>query len=68
MVNLPEPKLIEERFGERFEAARMLLREKVTEEERIIPTLAFANDVQLLWTLQAEKKRLVCHPASWCSA
>jgi hypothetical protein len=68
MVNSPEPKLIEERFGQLFEAARMLLTEKVTEEERIIPTLAFANDVQLLWTLQAEKKRLVAangDPKAW---
>jgi hypothetical protein len=68
MGNSPEPKLIEERFGELFEAARMLLRERVTEEEQIIPTLAFANDVQLLWSLEAEKKRLIAtkgDPKAW---
>lgn len=68
MVNSSEPKLIEERFGELFDAARMLLRKKVTEEERTIPTLAFANDVQLLWSLAAEKKRLLAangDPKAW---
>jgi len=54
-----ESLLIEESFGELFEAARMLLREGVTEEERIVPTLALANDVRMMWSLAAERKRLV---------
>jgi hypothetical protein len=62
MGGLPESAMIEERFCELFRAARLLLREGVTEEERIVPTLAFANDIRLMWSLAAEKERLA---AAW---
>jgi hypothetical protein len=68
MGSSPEPKLIEERFDELFEAARMLLREGVSEEERIVPTLAFANNVRVMWPLTAEKERLLAawgDPEAW---
>src|SRR4051812_3810769 len=39
---LPLP---EERFEELFKAARVLLREGVTEEDQIYPTLAFTNEL-----------------------
>jgi hypothetical protein len=35
----------EERFEELFKGARTLFKEGITEEDKIIPTLAFANDV-----------------------
>jgi hypothetical protein len=43
MSSTPRRELIKEEFGELFAAARVLLREGVTEEHRIIPTLAFAT-------------------------
>jgi hypothetical protein len=50
----------EERFAELFEAARVLLREGVTEEDQIYPTLAFANELgQGVVNFVEEKDRLV---------
>jgi hypothetical protein len=68
MEGLPESVLIRERFGELFEAAQMLLRGGVTQEERVIPTLAFANCVQVVRSLAAEKEQLVAaweDPEAW---
>jgi hypothetical protein len=68
MEGLPESVLIRERFGELFEAARMLLRGGVTQEEQVIPTLAFANCVQVVRSLAAEKEQLVAaweDPEAW---
>lgn len=48
----------EERFSELLKAARILRREGVTEEERIYPTLAFANELGQ-GVAVAEKERLV---------
>ena len=49
-----------ERFAELFEAARVLLREGVTEEDQIYPTLAFANELgQGVVNFVEEKDRLV---------
>ncbi len=53
----------EQRFEEVFKAARILLREGVTEEAQIIPTLALANEVgQGTLGLITAKERLV---AAW---
>ena len=68
MKGLPESVLIRERFGELFEAARLLLRGGVTQEEQVIPTLAFANCVQVVRSLAAEKEQLVAaweDPEAW---
>jgi hypothetical protein len=42
VVRVSEQENIEEGFGELFKAARVLLREGITEEDQIFPTLAFA--------------------------
>lgn len=52
---------IQGRFDELFKAARVLLREGVAEEERIVPTLALANAVRQSWSLAEEKKGIVDH-------
>jgi hypothetical protein len=50
----------EERFAELFKAARVLLRESVTEEDQIYPTLALANELgQHVVDFVEEKERLV---------
>ena len=59
MDNPPDPASIEQRFGELFKVARVLLSEGVSEEEIIVPTLALANHVRLAWTLEKERSRLV---------
>lgn len=55
-----EPLPPEQRFEEVFKAARVLLREGVTEEAQIIPTLALANELgQGTLGLITAKERLV---------
>jgi hypothetical protein len=50
----------EERFGALFEAARVLLKQGGVEEDQIIPTLAFANEIgQGLVNLLSVRRRLV---------
>jgi hypothetical protein len=49
------PPPAEELFGEVFRAARVMLDENITDEELIIPTLAFANQASGLPELQAVK-------------
>jgi hypothetical protein len=50
----------EERFGALFEAARVLLEQGGAEEDQVIPTLAFANEIgQGLVNLLAVRRRLV---------
>jgi hypothetical protein len=67
MGSSPEPALIEERFGELFKAARILLRKGVS-EETIIPTLAYAYNARLAWALAEEKNQLISawtDPEAW---
>jgi hypothetical protein len=63
---LPPP---EERFEELFKVARVLLKEGVTEEAQIIPSLAFANEIgQRVLDLIDMKERLVAvqeDPKAW---
>jgi hypothetical protein len=47
----------EEVFGEVFKAAKALFEENVTEEDLIIPTLAFANQASALSELKAIRER-----------
>jgi hypothetical protein len=49
----------EERFAELFKAARTLLKEGITEEDRIYPTLAFANELGQGVEVVEQKERLV---------
>jgi hypothetical protein len=49
----------EERFGALFEAARVLLRQGGDEEEQIIPTLAFVNQIGEDLRLASLRRRLV---------
>ena len=59
MVSGPEPAFVEAEFGELFEAARILPKEGVTEEEQIKSPLVFANETQVHWKLQAEQEILL---------
>ena len=57
-VESPPPH--EERFSDLFEAARVLLKQGGAEEDQIIPTLAFANEMgQGLVNLLSIRRRLV---------
>jgi hypothetical protein len=49
----------EERFAEVFKAARTILKEDITEEDRIYPTLAFANELGQRVEIIEQKERLV---------
>jgi hypothetical protein len=65
---LPPP---EERFGELFKAARVLLREGIVEEDLIYPTLAYANELgQKILDFKEEASMLVSakNDADWESA
>src|SRR5215213_7650508 len=53
IVDPPQPP--EESFSELFRAARVLFAYNVTEEEQIVPTLAFANRASALRELQSVK-------------
>jgi hypothetical protein len=68
MGNTPTYAEIMETFGELLKTTRVLLKEGEPEEERILPTLAFANAVPKLWTLATEQKKLIAaweDPAAW---
>jgi hypothetical protein len=55
IVEPPQPP--EETFSELFRAARVLFADNVSEEEQIVPTLAFANRASALPELQSMKGR-----------
>lgn len=62
----------DERYEELFKAARVLLRERVSDVERIIPTLAFAHELgRGFFHLPAEKKQMeyfASYPEAWKQA
>lgn len=63
------PPLPEERFGELFKAARILLKNHIEDEDQIIPTLAFANEigqgVEHLTSLQKSFQRIDADTETW---